>query len=151
MARVTAEDCIIQIPNCFELVLVAATQAKRLAKGLTPLVSRDKDKNPVVALREIALGPDFAEEFKNNAIRALQKNYYDASLEADRDEPEAELEDEKDWSAQIAQLSRELESLGSIEEDFENEEDSFKEDTAEAEESDADDAKIDFIEEEDDR
>jgi len=54
MARVTVEDCIVQVPNRFELVLYAAQRARNLSRGETLEVDRDNDKNPVVALREIA-------------------------------------------------------------------------------------------------
>ncbi len=54
MARVTVEDCIEQIPNRFELVLLAAHRARNIAAGAHLMIDRDNDKNPVVALREIA-------------------------------------------------------------------------------------------------
>ena len=54
MARVTVEDCILQIPNRFELVLLAAQRARNISRGEELKVDRDNDKNPVVALREIA-------------------------------------------------------------------------------------------------
>jgi DNA-directed RNA polymerase subunit omega len=54
MARVTVEDCIIQVPNRFELVLLAAQRARNISRGEELTVDRDNDKNPVIALREIA-------------------------------------------------------------------------------------------------
>lgn len=54
MARVTVEDCVDKVPNRFDLVLLAAHRARTLSTGSTPLVERERDKNPVVALREIA-------------------------------------------------------------------------------------------------
>ena len=54
MARVTVEDCIVQIPNRFELVLLAAQRARNIGRGEDLTLDRDNDKNPVVALREIA-------------------------------------------------------------------------------------------------
>ena len=84
MARVTVEDCIDKIDNRFELVLLAGHCARLLASGAQPLVKRDNDKNPVVALREIAdehLSPgDLKEEF----IHSMQK-----FVEVDEPEPEA--------------------------------------------------------------
>ena len=56
MARVTVEDCVDKIPNRFDLVLAAAYRARQLSGGAETLVDRDRDKNPVVALREIAAG-----------------------------------------------------------------------------------------------
>ncbi len=73
MARVTVEDCVDKVDNRFELVLLASHRARTLSGGAQPLVTRDRDKNPVVALREIAderLSPgDLKEEF----IHSLQK------------------------------------------------------------------------------
>jgi len=54
MARVTVEDCIVQVPNRFELVLLAAQRARNISRGESITIDRDNDKNPVVALREIA-------------------------------------------------------------------------------------------------
>lgn len=74
MARVTVEDCVERVPNRFDLVLLAAHRARILASGAPLLVDRDKDKNPVVALREIADGqlePDAVEE---DLILSLQKH-----------------------------------------------------------------------------
>ena len=54
MARVTVEDCVDKIPNRFDLVLTAGFRARQLSGGAEPMLERDRDKNPVVALREIA-------------------------------------------------------------------------------------------------
>ena len=54
MARVTVEDCILQVPNRFELVMLAAQRARSISRGDELTIDRDNDKNPVVALREIA-------------------------------------------------------------------------------------------------
>ena len=56
LARVTVEDCVDKVPNRFDLVLLSGHRARQLSGGADPLVSRDRDKNPVVALREIAAG-----------------------------------------------------------------------------------------------
>lgn len=56
MARITVEDCLQNIPNLFELVMVAAKRSRRVANGAEPLVDRENDKPTVVALREIAAG-----------------------------------------------------------------------------------------------
>jgi DNA-directed RNA polymerase subunit omega len=56
MARVTVEDCILRVPNRFELVLLAAQRARNISRGEELTLDRDNDKNPVVALREIAEG-----------------------------------------------------------------------------------------------
>jgi|SRR6185295_12501576 len=82
MARVTVEDCVDKISNRFDLVLLAAHRARQLSGGTDTLVDRDRDKNPVVALREIAgkaLKPD---ELKEEFIKSLQRH-------AEVDEPES--------------------------------------------------------------
>jgi DNA-directed RNA polymerase subunit omega len=56
MARITVEDCLQNIPNLFELVMVAAKRSRRIANGAEPLLDRENDKPTVVALREIAAG-----------------------------------------------------------------------------------------------
>ena len=83
MARVTVEDCIDKVENRFELVLIASHRARIIAAGAPIMVDRDNDKNPVVALREIAelsLAPD---DLKEDFIQSLQKH-------VEVDEPEAE-------------------------------------------------------------
>jgi DNA-directed RNA polymerase subunit omega len=117
MARVTVEDCAANIPNRFELVLVAANRSKKLSRGIAPLVKRDNDKNPVLALREIAYDKVLAEDLQTSLIASMQKVHFDTEV---NQEDEQSLDLEKDWSEQIAQLSRELESLGSVEENLED-------------------------------
>ena len=74
MARVTVEDCIEQIPNRFDLVLVASQRARSLSSGTELTVERDNDKNPVVALREIAEKTIAIDEVEESLIRGLQKH-----------------------------------------------------------------------------
>ena len=116
MARVTVEDCTRRISNRFKLVLVAGNRAKKLARGIAPLVKRDNDKNSVLALREIASDQALSDVFEEELIVSMQKIHF----ESDSIEGGEEVHDEKDWSEQIAQLSRELESLGSVEENLED-------------------------------
>ena len=83
MARVTVEDCIDKVENRFELVLLAGHRARQISQGAPITVDRDNDKNPVVALREIAdesLSPD---DLKEDLIHSLQKH-------VEVDEPEAD-------------------------------------------------------------
>ena len=56
MARVTVEDCVLQVPNRFELVMLAAQRSRNIGAGATLTIERDNDKNPVIALREMAQG-----------------------------------------------------------------------------------------------
>ncbi len=84
MARVTVEDCVDKVDNRFDLVLMAAHRARLISSGVPILVDRDKDKNPVVALREIAdvrIQPD---DLREDLIHSLQKH-------VEVDEPEAEV------------------------------------------------------------
>ncbi len=74
MARVTVEDCIIKISNRFELTLLASQRAREISHGVTLTVARDNDKNPVVALREIADGSVGVEHLSNALIQSMQKN-----------------------------------------------------------------------------
>ena len=83
MARVTVEDCIDKVENRFELVLLASHRARMIASGAPLTVDRDNDKNPVVALREIADQTIAPEDLKEDLIHSLQK-YVEV------DEPEAE-------------------------------------------------------------
>ncbi|MDB5442548.1 MAG: DNA-directed polymerase,omega subunit [Phenylobacterium sp.] len=73
MARVTVEDCIDKVPNRFGLVLLSAHRARAVSAGAQILVDRDNDKNPVVALREIADDVVDPEELREGVISALQR------------------------------------------------------------------------------
>src|SRR3954462_13439553 len=74
MARVTVEDCVDKIPNRFDLVLTAAFRARQLSGGAEPMLERDRDKNQVVALREMAGKMIKPDEAKEDYIRSLQKH-----------------------------------------------------------------------------
>ncbi|MFM9979092.1 MAG: DNA-directed RNA polymerase subunit omega [Sphingomonadaceae bacterium] len=73
MARVTVEDCVDKIPNRFDLVLLAAQRARQISGGAELLVDRDRDKNPVVALREIAEDLVEPEELREAVVGNLQR------------------------------------------------------------------------------
>ena len=74
MARVTVEDCIEKIPNRFELVLMAAQRARNISRGEQIAVDRDNDKNPVVALREIAEEKADLPSLEADLIKSLQSS-----------------------------------------------------------------------------
>ena len=82
MARVTVEDCVDKVPNRFELVLLAAHRARSIADGSAPTVPVNDDKNPVIALREIADKTLPPEDLREALIHSIQKN-------VEVDEPEA--------------------------------------------------------------
>ncbi len=73
MARVTVEDCILKVPNRFDLVMLASQRAREIAAGSKLTVERDNDKNPVVSLREIAEETIDIEAIEESVILGLQK------------------------------------------------------------------------------
>jgi DNA-directed RNA polymerase subunit omega len=73
MARVTTEDCVDKVPNRFELVLLAAHRAREISSGSPLTVDRDNDKNPVVALREIAEETQSDDMSEEKLLRALME------------------------------------------------------------------------------
>jgi DNA-directed RNA polymerase subunit omega len=101
MARVTVEDCVQKVPSRFELVLLAAQRAREISSGAPLTIDRDNDKDPVVALREIADGTVTPEELRESRIRAMQRY-------VERDEPE---EDELSLEFAGRQLSAVQEEL----------------------------------------
>ncbi len=109
MARVTVEDCVIRIPNRFELVMLAAHRARDVAAGATLTIERDNDKNPVVALREIADETIPIDQMRENLIKGMQKL-------VEVDEPEEEEMDEL-AAQQLAAAEGELAVVPAEEED----------------------------------
>jgi DNA-directed RNA polymerase subunit omega len=83
MARVTVEDCVVKVPNRFDLVMLAAQRARDVAAGGQLTIERDNDKNPVVALREIADETIDLDALRNNLVVGLQR-------QVEKDEPEEE-------------------------------------------------------------
>ena len=84
MARVTVEDCVDKVPNRFELVMLAAHRARDVAAGAALTVDRDNDKNPVVALREIAEETQSADDLRERLIESNQ-----TQIEVDEPEDDA--------------------------------------------------------------
>ena len=87
MARVTVEDCVERIPNRFELVMLAAKRSREISSGSSLTVERDNDKNPVVALREIADETVPLDDLREELVRGLQKH-----IEVDEPEEDDEIE-----------------------------------------------------------
>ena len=112
MARITVEDCIPLIPNRFELVVVAAQRARKIWVGESLTVERDNDKNPVVALREIAAETVDLDELRQSLVLGLQKH-------VEPDEPEdddmALLMTSEEW-ASVTQEAPEVEEEAAAEE-----------------------------------
>jgi DNA-directed RNA polymerase subunit omega len=139
MARVTVEDCIVQIPNRFELVMLSAHRARALASGAELKLERDRDKNPVVALREIAeqkldlggleetlikslqkrIEPDQPEEEIVELMTGEQQNWINAGSDAEDAEEEGEEEfvdeDEEEVVPGEASLDEGAAPIGSFE------------------------------------
>jgi DNA-directed RNA polymerase subunit omega len=109
MARVTVEDCILKVPNRFELVLLSAQRARDVAGGAQLTVDRDNDKNPVVALREIADETIGLDTLQENLIKGMQKHVEIADSEDDQD---IELGAQLGLGADIAQVGNEAEVEG---------------------------------------
>jgi DNA-directed RNA polymerase subunit omega len=87
MARVTVEDCVVKVPNRFELVLFAAQRAREITAGAPLTLDRDDDKNPVVALREIADETIVLDHLRTSVVRGMQKH-----VEIDEPEETHEIE-----------------------------------------------------------
>ena len=98
MARVTVEDCVDKVENRFELVLLAAHRARAISGGSAVTIDPDKDKNPVIAPREIAEQSVQTEDMREGLVHSLQKN-------VEVDEPEAA-------AAPVMQTERRLPMLG---------------------------------------
>ena len=86
MARVTVEDCVLKVPNRFDLVMVAAQRSREILAGAPLTLERDNDKNPVVALREIAEESVSIEELSDSLIQGMQRH-------VEIDQPEEEPQD----------------------------------------------------------
>jgi DNA-directed RNA polymerase subunit omega len=122
MARVTVEDCVLKVPNRFELVMMAAQRARDITAGAPLSLERDNDKNPVVALREIADETVLLETLRGSLIKGHQRVH-------EQDEPEDEIVElmagEAAWTVQPA--------AGTAEDDAELEEEGDEEEAEEPE------------------
>lgn len=99
MARVTVEDCIDKVENRFELVMVSAQRARKISSGGALTLDRDNDKNPVVALREIAAETVLVEDLKEELVRNHQR-----VVEMDDGEDVIDkMDGEDEWNALAAQ------------------------------------------------
>jgi DNA-directed RNA polymerase subunit omega len=112
MARVTVEDCVLKIPNRFDLVMLAAQRAREITAGTPLTLERDNDKNPVVALREIADSSIDFDNLRQAVISGLQK-------QVERDEPEEDmmelLASEQNVAGVPYEASKEVEEEMSVE------------------------------------
>jgi DNA-directed RNA polymerase subunit omega len=125
MARVTVEDCVEKIPNRFELVMMAAQRARKIGSGAPPTVERDNDKNPVVALREIAGETVSIDGLKEELVR----NHQRMVAYEEEDEIIDLMDGEKEWS-RMAEGSADIGMYSDDEIDEKDEEDPSLEDLA---------------------
>jgi DNA-directed RNA polymerase, omega subunit len=120
MARVTVEDCVLNVPNRFDLVMMAANRSRQIAAGAPLSVDRDNDKNPVVALREIAEQTVLLPDLRDALIRGHQKA-------VEEDEPEEEIAElmagENDWAGRADTSLQDDEAMGDREEDLTEDDD----------------------------
>ncbi len=125
MARVTVEDCVLKVPNRFELIMAASQRAREIGSGAEIMVDKDNDKNPVIALREIA-DTDISIE---NLTESLIKNHQKViEIEEDEEEVIDIMEGENEWAAAAAEAVEADVAGGAMqEEDF----DQVAEDAAE--------------------
>lgn len=107
MARVTVEDCILRVPNRFDLVLAATQRGRDISSGAPLTVDRDRDKNPVVALREIAEETVSPAELEEALVRGMQRHVEVSEPEEDLDLLLAEELSELNAEADAAQIVEE--------------------------------------------
>ncbi|MBR1777909.1 MAG: DNA-directed RNA polymerase subunit omega [Alphaproteobacteria bacterium] len=119
MARVTVEDCVLKVPNRFELVLLAAQRAKNISAGAAMTVEQDRDKNPVVALREIADETINLSDLENTLVTGMQKFVKEDDVAVDEEESikaaDAELAALTDEFAHLNDAEAAINEAGSFE------------------------------------
>ncbi|MES2252740.1 MAG: DNA-directed RNA polymerase subunit omega [Pseudomonadota bacterium] len=141
MARVTVEDCILNVPNRFELVLLSAKRAREISAGSPLTVARDNDKNPVIALREISENSIDIAALRDNLIKSLQKHVFVENHESELDEEMQEsIDSVSEWDEEVGALAIDGDdSDGDIDDgETESDEDSDEDETDDAEETDED-------------
>ena len=114
MARVTVEDCILKVPNRFELVLAASQRAREIGSGAEIMVDRDNDKNPVISLREIADTDISLEEINEALIKNHQKVI---EIEEDEEDVIDVMEGENEWEAVASEAVEEAVAGGNMQEE----------------------------------
>lgn len=137
MARVTVEDCILNVPNRFELVLLSAKRAREISAGSPLTVIRDNDKNPVIALREISENSIDITALRENLIKNFQRHVFVENHESELDDDVQEsLSAISEWDEEVSAISI---NEGS-DEDYTNSEEEASDDEDESEtDDDADD------------
>ncbi len=117
MARVTVEDCVEKGPNRFDLVMEAAHRARAIGSGAVIFVDRDRDKNPVVALREIADEKIKPDDLKDSLIRSYQKRLENDQPEAEEQQLAELMADEMAWAGRDSRESELTSEMSSMDEE----------------------------------
>lgn len=127
MARVTVEDCILKIPNRFDLVAIASQRTREISAGSPLTVDRDNDKNPVISLREIADETVSLEALRESLIKGHQKII---EVEEDEEEMIDLMEGEREWVGVASEASAPEHKLEdeTMHEEFADEDDDLDED-----------------------
>jgi DNA-directed RNA polymerase subunit omega len=128
MARVTVEDCVLKVPNRFELILVASQRAREIGSGAAIMVERDNDKNPVISLREIADTDISLENLSESLIKNHQKVI---EIEEDEEEIIDIMEGENEWAAVAAEAVEADIAEAGLQEDLGDAEDGAEESSLE--------------------
>lgn len=130
MARVTVEDCVLKVPNRFELVLLASQRAREIGSGSTLGVDRDNDKNPVVSLREIADTDLSLDGLRDSLVKNHQKVI---EVEDEGEDIIDVMEGESEWAQVAGQAAEgELEGAGMGEDSGEDADDADADEEADA-------------------
>jgi DNA-directed RNA polymerase subunit omega len=113
MARITVEDCVEKIPNRFDVVVLAAKRAREISAGAYITVPRDNDKNPVIALREIAEESVSFENLKNSIIKSFQRNFVtdDIEKEIEKQDGKNDTIGDSGWEAESSNFVQDAENM----------------------------------------
>ncbi|MES2607271.1 MAG: DNA-directed RNA polymerase subunit omega [Pseudomonadota bacterium] len=145
MARVTVEDCILNVPNRFELVLLSAKRAREISAGSPLTVIRDNDKNPVIALREISENSIDITALRENLVKSFQRHVFVENHESELDSEVQESIDEaiNEWDEEMSAVVINDGDHDGDESDINSSDDEDSEEDADDEDSTDDDAETD--------
>lgn len=124
MARVTVEDCIIAVPNRFELVLLASKRSRELSAGAPLTIARDNDKNAVVSLRELSENSIDINSLRERLVQSMQRNMFITEQDTDVESDISEGLDSESEAHKNSLIERDLMGDGSliVEDDLEEDE-----------------------------
>lgn len=140
MARVTVEDCIVTVPNRFELVLLASKRSRELSAGAPLTVARDNDKNAVVSLRELSENSIDLQSLRDRLLQSMQRNSFAIEQEDDVEHDITEGLDSESEAHKNSLVERDLlldDSLN-IDDDMDDEDESLDDDSIDEDDADED-------------